>query len=150
MKKLFLLVVAATLLASCGSQAKFTKSSTHTKISVATPITAVMADLEVSTKKISHILIPSKTVRKGGFDNIVNTAVQEALEANDNADVLVGLEKQVKYNDKGEVETIVVTGYPAKYVNFRSPGDDYLLEISKGQSSNNNNYSNKFKFLKFK
>ena len=150
MKKLFLLVVAATLLASCGSQAKFTKSSTHTKISVATPITAVMADLEVSTEKISHLLIPSKTVRKGGFDNIVNTAVQEALEANGNADVLVGLEKQVKYNDKGEVETIVVTGYPAKYVNFRSPGDDYLREISKGQPTEKAKSNLKLGFLKFK
>ena len=49
---------------------------------------------------------------------------------NGDADVLVGLETQVKYTNKGKVESITITGYPAKYVNFRSPGDDYLSNKS--------------------
>ena len=49
-----------------------------------------------------------------------------------NADVLVGLEKQIKYAGDGTIESVTVTGYPAKYVNFRSPGDDYLREVAKG------------------
>jgi hypothetical protein len=91
---------------------------------------AILADLEVSPTKISYFFLPSQTVVNGGFDNIVNTAVREALIANGNADVLVALEQQVKYNGEGKVESITVSGYPANYTNFRSPGDDYLRSLS--------------------
>ena len=132
MKNLSILTIALFVLTSC-SMARFTKTATYTEVGVVKPITAVMADLEVSPVKISYLYIPSKTIKVGGEDNVINCAVQEALEANDNADVLVAIEKQIKYSDKGEVESVVVTGYPAKYVNFRSPGDDYIREISKSQ-----------------
>lgn len=132
MKNLSILTIALFVLTSC-SMARFTKTATYTEVGVAKPITAVMADLEVSPVKISYLYIPSKTIKVGGEDNVINCAVQEALEANDNADVLVAIEKQIKYSDKGEVESVVVTGYPAKYVNFRSPGDDYIREISRSQ-----------------
>ena len=137
MKKLFVLAIAATLLASCGSftqttsNTKFISTSTHTRVGVAKPITAVVADLEVSPEKITYLYIPTKAVRKGGFDNIVNCAVQEALRENGGADVLVALEQQLKYGDDGECESITITGYPAKYKNFRSPGTEYILELSK-------------------
>lgn len=134
MKKLLILAVSVILLGSCssmGSMARFTKTSTYTEAGVIKPMTAVIADLDVASEKISHLFIPGKTIKAGGFDNILNCAVQEALEANGNADVLVALEKQIKYNKKGDIESVVVTGYPAKYVNFRSPGDDYIREISK-------------------
>lgn len=134
MKNLSIIAIALFVLTSC-SMARFTKTATHTEVGVAKPITAIMADLEVSPTKISHLFIPSKTIKKGGVDNVVNCAVQEALEANGNADVLVAIEKHIKYSDKGEVESVVITGYPAKYVNFRSPGDDYIREISKSQST---------------
>lgn len=132
MKNLSIIAIALFVLTSC-SMARFTKTATHTEVGVAKPITAIMADLEVSPTKISHLFIPSKTIKKGGVDNVVNCAVQEALEANGNADVLVAIEKHIKYSDKGEVESVVITGYPAKYVNFRSPGDDYIREILKSQ-----------------
>jgi hypothetical protein len=48
---------------------------------------------------------------------------------------LVALEHQIKYSANGSIESITVTGYPAKYVNFRSPGDDYLREVSKIHST---------------
>lgn len=95
------------------------------------PVAAVLADLEVSPKKISYFYIPSATVVNGGVDNVVNSAVREALIENDNADVLVALEKQIKYDAEGRVESITVTGYPAKYVNFRNPSDEFLLELNK-------------------
>lgn len=60
---------------------------------------------------------------------MVNSAVREALASNGDADVLVGLETQVKYNAAGNPESITVSGYPAKYVNFRNPSDDYLRKI---------------------
>ena len=47
------------------------------------------------------------------------------------------------------VFSVVVTGYPAKYVNFRSPGDDYIREISKSQPSSGSGAGSllgKFKF----
>ena len=34
--------------------------------------------------------------------------------------MIVGLQTQTKYNDKGEIESINISGFPAKYVNFRS------------------------------
>ncbi|MBQ5635838.1 MAG: hypothetical protein IIX04_01815 [Alistipes sp.] len=137
MKKIFAIVAVATLFASCSvtaptspSMAKLTNTSTHSKVQIIQPVVAILADLEVSPTKISYFFLPSQTVVNGGFDNIVNTAVREALIANGNADVLVALEQQVKYNGEGKVESITVSGYPAKYTNFRSPGDDYLRSLS--------------------
>lgn len=127
-------VAVVMTMASCslvGPKSIVKTTATHERIGVAAPVAAVFADLDVSPTKISYFLIPSKTVSKGGYDNVVNTAVREALASNGDADVLVGLESQVKYNDKGEIESITVSGYPAKYVNFRNPGDDYLRELGK-------------------
>jgi hypothetical protein len=87
-----------------------------------------MADLEVVGEKISYFMIPSRTVLNGGEENVIKTAVREALLANGNADVLVALNTQIKYDADGQPESITVTGYPAKYVNFRSPGDEYILQ----------------------
>ena len=80
-------------------------------------------------------MMPSKTVVDGGYDNVVDSAVREALLANGNADVLVALEKQVKYGKDGQIESITVSGYPAKYVNFRNPGDEYLKTIQSSADS---------------
>ena len=138
MKKfLFLLVVAPTMLVGCSMQtvapkapSKLTNTATYTPIKVAEPVVAVFADLDVSPNKISFLYMPSGTVVNAGPQNVIDSAIREALVANGNADVLVGLEKQIKYAGDGTIESVTVTGYPAKYVNFRSPGDDYLREKS--------------------
>jgi hypothetical protein len=138
MKKfLFLLVVAPTMLVGCSMQAvapkaptKLTNTATYTPIKVAEPVVAVFADLDVSPNKISFFYMPSGTVVNAGPQNVIDSAIREALIANGNADVLVGLEKQIKYAGDGTIESVTVTGYPAKYVNFRSPGDDYLRQKS--------------------
>lgn len=136
MKKLFILSVLASVISvGCSPMAKLTNTATHKKVNVLEPVVAVFADLDVSTTKISFFYIPSKTVINGGADNVIDSAVREALLANGNSDVLVGLEKQIKYTAEGQIESITVTGYPAKYVNFRSPGDDYLREVSKSSIS---------------
>ena len=134
MKKLFFLVASVAMFVGCSAPTKLITSSTHTKINAAVPVVAVFADLDVAKEKITYLFIPSQSARNGGYDNVIDSAVSEALAANGGADVLVGLEKQVKYNTKGEVESVVVSGYPAKYVNFRNPGDEYLREISKGSA----------------
>ncbi len=56
MKNLSILVFTLFVLTSC-STAIFTKTATYTEVGVAKPITAVMADLEVSPVKISHFFI---------------------------------------------------------------------------------------------
>ena len=130
MKKIiFSLLVIAMSATSCSVPAKLINSATHKKLSVAQPVVAVFADLQVSPEKITYFMMPSKTVVMGGYDNVIDTAVREALLANGNADVLVALETQVKYDKEGQIESVTVTGYPAKYVNFRNPGDEYLKSI---------------------
>ncbi len=79
----------------------------------------VIADLEISENRILHVYIPSNNVRRGGTQNVINTAIREALATNGNADVLVGLETQVRFNVIKKIKSVVVTGYPAKYKNFR-------------------------------
>lgn len=134
MKKNYVMTVLAIFsmtMVSCTTSSKLINTSTHAKSNVIMPVAAVLADLEVSPKKISYFYIPSTTVVNGGVDNVVNSAVREALIENDNADVLVALEKQIKYGTEGRVESITVTGYPAKYVNFRNPSDEFLRELNK-------------------
>ncbi len=138
MKKLLsLLVVASAMFVSCSvlsspakAPSKLTNTATFTPVTVTQPVVAVFADLDVSPNKISFFYIPSGTIISAGPQNVINSAIREALIANGNADVLVGLEKQIKYSGDGNIESVTVTGYPAKYVNFRSPGDDYLRKMS--------------------
>lgn len=130
MKKFLFLAVVMMAFSACSAPTKLINSATHKKVAVSTPIAAVFADLQVSENKITYFMMPSKTVVNGGYDNVVNTAVREALLANGDADVLVGLETQVKYDSKGMVESITVSGYPAKYTNFRNVGDEYLKTMT--------------------
>ncbi len=134
MKKFFFLAIAATsLLASCSSTSGLISKAKKMNFKESKPIivTDVIADLEVSPKKISFLYIPSKSVNKAGYDNVVETAVREALIANGNADVFVDLDKQIKVQDDGEVESITISGYPAKYVNFRSINEEYIKKLGK-------------------
>lgn len=124
-KRFFIICLATVSLISCGVGSKATSpklntSATYQRLSVQPYVTPVQVDLSVSPNKISYFMLVSESVRQGGLDNVIATAVKEALESNGDADVLVGLQTQVKYNDKGEIESISLTGFPAKYVNFRS------------------------------
>lgn len=133
MKKLTILAAMALIIASCSAPTRLVNSATYKNISFQ-PVAAVFADLDVSPKKISHFMIPSNSVAIGGYDNVIATAVREALIANGDADVMIGLETQVKYASDGSIESVTISGYPAKYTNFRSPGDDYLKEIANGKA----------------
>ncbi|MBR3678025.1 MAG: hypothetical protein IKL60_03860 [Alistipes sp.] len=118
MKKLFLLVVVAISVASCGT---LKNSATYRSFSVSTPYAVpVIADLDIASTRITYAYIPTKVVKNGGDGNVINTAIREALMTNGNADVLVGLETQIKYNSRKKIKSITLTGYPAKYKNFRN------------------------------
>ena len=135
MKKFFLLALVALSMVACSIPAKLINTASYTEIGTAQPVVAVLADLDVSPEKISYFMIPSKTVLQGGEKNVINTAVREALLANGDADVLVGLNTQIKYDTTGQPESITVTGYPAKYVNFRSPSDEEILKLKADNGS---------------
>lgn len=136
MKKIFFVALATALLTACSVPTKLINTAAYSSAAVFQPSAAVIADLEVSPEKITYFMMPTKTVLAGGEENVINTAVREALLANGNADVLVSLNTQIKYDAQGEPESITVTGYPAKYVNFRSPSDEDIikLELEKGET----------------
>uniref|UniRef100_UPI004055BA52 hypothetical protein n=1 Tax=Alistipes sp. TaxID=1872444 RepID=UPI004055BA52 len=97
-------------------------TATYSQIGVYSPITTpIVADLDVSPTKITYYMTPSRTVAKAGMQNIINTAVREALVANGNADVMIAMEYQIKTSQDGvTIESVVITGYPARYTNFRN------------------------------
>ena len=142
MKKLIYTAVIAFLAISCSqytytptttssappSRSRLLNSATYRNISVDTPMTPpLIADLEVSPKKIAYTLYPPAELLRTDFENIINATVKEALLENNNADVLIGMEYQVKYNISGIIEAVIVTGYPAKYKNFRHPSESIWL-----------------------
>ena len=123
LKRFILLCIAAVMVISCGMSsngAKVISSATYHKMDFQPFVTPVQVDLQVSPKKIEYFMIVPENVRLGGYDNVVATAVREALAANGGGDVLVGLQTQTKYNTRGEIESIYISGFPANYVNFRS------------------------------
>lgn len=126
MKKLLLLVAVVIAASSCST---LTSTSTHRDFNVNTPYAVpVVADLDISKTKIMHTYVPPKSVKRGGQRNVINTAVREALAANGNADVIVGLETQISYNFIRQIKSIVITGYPAKYKNFRNLNENVWHE----------------------
>lgn len=144
MKRILFFLMTVIAISSCGAAinttayesplinlpkngAKIINSATYQQLNYQPYVTPVQVDLKVSPEKISYSMAVTKTIRMGGYDNVVATAVKEALEAHGSGDVLVGIQTQVKYNDAGEIESISITGFPASYINFRS--NDTLLPI---------------------
>lgn len=125
MKKSSLLILSAIALmaTSCATISKTASTDRPREIIR----TAVTADLDVSDKKITFKYEPSKSVRRGGNQNVINTAIAEALRNNGDGDVLVQMEytTQCKGSSLGisPIRMIVVSGYPAKYKNFRNLND---------------------------
>ena len=128
-QRLVVLGAVVVLAASCGSAARVVNTATHANGGATFFVTPVQADLKVSPKKVTYTYQVPSEIRVGGEANVVATAVKEALAANGNGDVIVGLEKSFKYNSKGEIETLTITGYTATYTNFRN-GD--ITKIPQG------------------
>ena len=123
MKKLywFLLVVFVVGLSAC----KSARSTATYQDPINTLRTVTVADLEVSETRISYTYRPSYAVRLGGSQNVIKTAVQEALKAHGSGDILIGLEyttisRWTVFPFLSPIREITVTGRPAKYVNFHS------------------------------
>ena len=126
MKKLLFLslIAVAVLTTSC----KTTRFSATYQDPATIINTVTVADLEVSEKRITFTCKPSMQIRRGGTQNVIKTAVREALRANGGGDVLVGLEyitvSKFSLFGLSPIREITVSGYPATYKNFHSLGDD--------------------------
>ena len=123
MKKLylFLLLVLALGISSC----KSSRSTATYQDPINTLRTVTVADLDVSDTRISYTYKPTYAVRLGGSQNVIKTAVQEALKAYGSGDILIGLEyttisRWTIFPFLSPIREITVTGRPAKYVNFHS------------------------------
>lgn len=131
MKKLLLFSVAIAILTSCAPTEYVTTTTTYDYYESSARllegnsnfiVTPVIADLDVSDTKITH-------VEKDAFTNLVVTrsvvsniaaykriALSKASKAY-NADILLGAEINIETIDRHLV--ITVTGYPAVYKKFR-------------------------------
>lgn len=116
MKKYLIAVACIAMMASCST----IRTSSVSTVDVATEVeSANQADLEIATRKISYTYVPTKQDRKTGLKNVVNNAVTEALKENGNADVLVHMNYDATMKRRGKVKKVIITGYPAKYTNFK-------------------------------
>lgn len=122
MKKGLLFVCVAFTLTSCVTTVKTAKSA-DTKSSL---LSATVADIEVSPIRVSYTMAPSKSLQRAGLNNVKQAAIQECLIKNGNADVLVDAEyviEQEKLLFGKRINSITVSGHPAKYKGYRSLND---------------------------
>ena len=123
MKKYLFVLAASLMTAACTTTTK----TARTESVPYSMYNATEADLDVAPQRITYTLMPTKAIRRGGLENCKNAAVQEALAANGNADLLLEPQFVVKrYRNlvANFVTSVTVTGYPATYKNIRSLGDE--------------------------
>ena len=134
MKKLMILTLLLGVLMSMSSCAVKRMTSSEKDIEKAM-ISIAFADLDVDNYKISYTYVPSKDVRRGGLSNCINVAIREALKKKgDDADILVETQEAtvIRYGIfKNKIKSVTVTGYPARYKNFRSASEDTYNEVMK-------------------
>lgn len=123
MKKYIFMVVAALALTSCTTTIKTARVESVPY----SMFNATVADLNAVGNRITYTMTPSKEIQRGGIANCKQAAINEALTANGNADML--LEPQFVISKKLtwcgiKITSVTVTGIPAKYSNFRSLPDE--------------------------
>ncbi len=122
MKKVFLAVMV--VMATVTSCTTTTKTARTESIPYAM-YNANVADLEVGPR-VTYTFSPNREIRRGGEDNCKRAAIQEALKAGGDADLLVEPQFVVSKR-KGmfgtKITSVTVSGRPAKYTKFRSLND---------------------------
>ncbi len=124
MKKLLFLVTVTAVIAltsSCAvSMTGLRSDAVNSKI-----LSMTVASLEVEPNPVSYLYIPSDVEAKSlSLNQLITNANYYALKEHGKGDVII----QSSYKVDGKkhlfgikVKTITVTGYPAKYVDFRTP-----------------------------
>ena len=103
-------------------------------------ITATIADLKVDNKKITFTMTyPERSVARGGVQNCINKAINEALKEY-GGDVLLQTEEAYVTRRglfRRRIKSVTVTGYIAKYYNFHSvgEGDRPIIDAYKAKSA---------------
>ena len=140
MKRLLLFVMTVFVMSSCSTVYKTASSR-----DVSAPIvSAAYADLEVSNSKISYTLRPDAKIARGGVQNCVNVAINEALKEH-GGDILIETQNAIvstRIFGFGRIKSVTVTGYPAVYKNFRTVDQATLegaLESGAFQSDKSSN-----------
>ena len=129
MKKYLFVLATAMMTAACTTTTK----TARTESVPYSMYNATEADLDVAPRRIKYTLTTTKEIRRGGFENCKNAAVQEALAANGNADLLLEPQFVIKrYRNLlvNLVTSVTVTGYPATYKNIRSMGDEVWTDAT--------------------
>lgn len=121
-RTLGLLILSMLLLSSCQTRLK----TARTAATEASLQSVAVADLKVADERITYTLVPDKSIQRGGFENVKQAVLNEALEKNGNADVLldsryVVTKKRSLFGSK--ITSITVSGRPAFYSNFRALND---------------------------
>jgi hypothetical protein len=123
MKKsyLFLLLVFLVAVSSC----KSSRSTATYQDPINTHRTVTIAYLDVSDTRITYTYKPTYAVRLGGSQDVIKSAVLEALRVHGSGDILIGLEyttisRWTIFPFLSPIREITVTGRPAKYTNFHS------------------------------
>lgn len=124
MKNLFFALSVVLFFVSCTT---ITKTATTEKLPAAF-FNATVADMDVAPERIYYTMTPSKALQRGvGLNNVKQAAVNEALQKNGNADVLVEPEfvivQRKRFLAPRRVMQITVSGRPAKYTGFHSLND---------------------------
>jgi len=121
MKKLLFFIVIGATFSSCASLNRATVVSTSTPAPIRT--TTAVANLDVSKTRISYTYVPSKADSKRLSEaQLIDNAIYMALKENGNADVLVKVNYYItRKTFPKRIQSISLSGYPAKYVDFRQP-----------------------------
>lgn len=127
MKKLLFLGAIALVMSSCTIH-----RATVVSTSVPAPMKTIttVASVDVEKNRISYTYTPTKVDSKRLSDNqLLDNAIYLALEENGKADVLVKVNYFITKRSSlftRRVKSISVSGYPARYVDFRQPTEtDY-------------------------
>ena len=94
MKKYLFFAFAVVSLASCTTITK----TARTESVPYSMYNATVADLKVAPERITYTIQPSEAIQRAGIANCKQAAIQEALTANGNADLL--LEPEFVVNTK--------------------------------------------------
>lgn len=121
--KLFVGTIAVVSCVSCSTMTYTMSDSRSIEPVQNVMITPVVADMQVSDQKVQ--LTETLPIRLKSVENLDFTVreykerlIAKVLKTN-NSDVLIGTLVEVTTNGDGFL-VMTVTGYPAKYVNFRS------------------------------
>ncbi len=126
MKKLLFFIVVGATLSSCASLNRATVVSTSAPAPIKS--TTTVANIEVGEKRISYTYVPSKADSKRLSEaQLLDNAIYMALQENGNADILVKVNYYItRKTFPKRIQSISVSGYPAKYVDFHQPTEaDY-------------------------